>query len=92
MKSAQNRAVTRCFKEGIAISGGEFKRLVWIYNNGEMPISKRVMMIARGWDTGFIEFLKEKRFLKSFKERVTNIEVLSLNEINALTRVVNSMI
>jgi hypothetical protein len=26
-----------------------------------MPISKRIMIIARGWDDKFFEFLKERK-------------------------------
>jgi hypothetical protein len=26
-----------------------------------MPISKRIMIIARGWDDNFFEFLKERK-------------------------------
>ena len=56
MKNAQNRAITRCYQQGIAVSRREFENKVREYNNYEMPISTRVMTIARGWDSKFFEF------------------------------------
>ena len=61
MKNAQNRAITRCYQQGIAVSRREFENKVREYNNYEMPISTRVMTIARGWDSKFFEFLKERK-------------------------------
>ena len=61
MKNAQNKAITRCYQKGIAISRRDFGEFVRIYNNYEMPISTRIMIIARGWDDNFFEFLKERK-------------------------------
>ena len=61
MKNAQNKAITRCYQRGIAISRRDFSEFVRVYNNHQMPISKRIMIIARGWDDKFFEFLKKQR-------------------------------
>lgn len=59
MKSKEGMAIARCYKHGIAISRKQFRKLVQEYNNNEMPISKRVMLIARDWDDYFIHYLKQ---------------------------------
>ena len=61
MKNAQNKAITRCYQHGIAISRKDFREFVALYNNFEMPISKRILLIARGWDDKFFEFLKDRK-------------------------------
>ena len=63
MKSKENRAVTRCYQNGISVTRKEFREAVRAYNNFEMPLSKRIIMIAREWDPDFFPFLKE--YLKS---------------------------
>lgn len=56
----QNKAITQCYMRGIAISNKKFSQLVKQYNNWEMPISKRVSLIAEDKEPKFYEFIKDK--------------------------------
>lgn len=47
MKNSQNKAITRCYQHGIAISRKDFREFVALYNNFEMPISKRILLIVK---------------------------------------------
>lgn len=58
MKNSQSKAITRCYQQGIYVTCKNFRLAIQEYNGNKMPISKRVMMVARNWDTDFFIFLK----------------------------------
>ena len=60
MKSSTSRAINRCFKHGIAITNSQFNKIVREYNGFNMPLKKRIMMIARDWDDNFFEYAKQR--------------------------------
>lgn len=89
MKSGISRAINRCFNHGIAITNSQFEKLVKEYNNFEMPLSTRIMMIARDWDEGFFEFAIVDYCPMLIRIFVLNVVGNALVAINLVVAVMN---